>query len=78
MPLDVIKQKHTIRASDVAKNYTLIVETRIVGLRWLKFRFWIAIQLCKIAAWIGGIGLEINQEVGVLVTEEPGKELTKK
>ena len=59
----------TIDARRYAEDVVLQVEVRIVNLRMVKFRIRLALWLCRIAVWLGGIGLEINQEVGVLITE---------
>lgn len=58
-----------IDAKEYAQRLTLQVETRVINLRWVKSRLWLAVQVCKFAAWLGGIGIEINQEVGVLLTD---------
>jgi hypothetical protein len=54
----------------VREQMEMTVEIRIVNLRWVKIRLWIAVQLCRLAAWIGGYGLKINQEVGVIITDK--------
>ncbi len=54
----------------VKDNYTLVVTVRVPNLRWIKFRLRIAVGLCRLAAWIGDFGLQINQEVGVIVTDK--------
>lgn len=53
----------------IRRSITMDVEVRITHFRSVKIRLWIAVQLCRLAAWIGGYGLKINQEVGVLVTD---------
>ena len=64
----------TIDARECAKQLTLKVETRVVNFRWVRFRLWLAVWVCKFATWLGGIGLEINQEIGVLLTEQEEEE----
>ncbi|MBE9478880.1 MAG: hypothetical protein IMY80_02860 [Chloroflexi bacterium] len=63
------KDIFVIDAKESARQLTMQVEVRVVNLRWVKMRLWLAVKICRFAAWIGGIGLEINQEVGVLITE---------
>jgi hypothetical protein len=53
----------------IREHWTLIVTTRYVKLPWVKFRLWIALRLCILASWIGGFGLKVNQEVGVIVED---------
>ena len=60
----------TIDARRYAKDVILQVDVRIVNLRMVRLRIRLALWLCRIAVWLGGIGLEINQDVGVLITEE--------
>lgn len=50
---------------------TLDVEVRVVNMWQVKARLWLAIQICRLAAVVGGIGLAVNQQVGVIVTEQP-------
>ena len=59
----------TIDARRYAEDVVLQVDVRIVNLRMVRFRIRLALWLCRVAVWLGGIGLEINQEVGVLITE---------
>lgn len=59
----------TIDARRYAENIILQADVRIVNLKMVRFRIRLALWLCRIAVWLGGIGLEINQEVGVLITE---------
>lgn len=61
--------KQIIDADDLTKELTMVVEVKIINVWRVRFRLFIALQLVKIAAWIGGYGLEINQEIGVLVTD---------
>ena len=65
-----------IDARELVRSTTLNVEIRIINRRWVKFRLWIAARLCVLACWIGGMGLKMDESVGVLITEKPG-ELTK-
>jgi hypothetical protein len=51
-------------------HMTMTVEVRIANVRLVKICLWIALKLVKLASWLGGYGLKINQEVGVLVTEK--------
>ena len=59
----------TIDARRYAEDVVLQVDVRVVNLRMVRFRIRLALWLCRVATWLGGIGLEINQEVGVLITE---------
>jgi hypothetical protein len=59
-----------IDAQDLARRtITLNVDVRVVNLRRVKARLWLAVQVCRLAAWVGGIGLQVNQSVGVIVTK---------
>lgn len=59
-----------IDAQDLARqSITLEVEVTVVNLWRVKARLWLAVRLCRVAAWVGGIGLKVNQRVGVIVTE---------
>jgi uncharacterized membrane protein len=68
----------TVDARDTLKRITINVEVRVVNLRWVKMRLWLAVRLCHLAAWVGGIGLKVNQQVGVIVTTHPGQEIFKR
>lgn len=59
----------TIDARRYAKDIILQVDVRVVNLRMVRLQIRLALWLCRIAVWLGGIGLEINQDVGVLITE---------
>lgn len=59
----------TIDARRYAEDVVLQVDVRIVNLKMVRFRIRLALGLCRIAVWLGGIGLEINQDIGVLITE---------
>lgn len=66
-----MKQTVVIDAMDHARTHLEIqVEVRVINVRIVKIRLWLAVQICKLAAWVGGIGLKINQEVGVIVTNK--------
>ena len=65
----------TIDARKYAEDIVLKVDVRIVNLKTVVFRIRLALWLCRIAVWLGGIGLEINQDVGVLITDENKREL---
>ena len=58
----------------IREHYQLIVEVRVTNARWVKIRLWIALQLCRVASWIGGIGLKVNQEIGVVITDTSDKQ----
>ncbi len=61
----------TIDAGEAVREQMMMtVDVRIVHLRQIQIRLWIACQLCRLAAWIGGYGLKINQQVGVIVTDK--------
>ncbi len=64
-----------VDANRVLRDFTIDVEVRVVNRRWVKLRLWLAVRLCHLAAWIGGMGLKVNQQVGVLVTDVPGREV---
>ena len=69
-----------VKPKDVIKDsYTLKVNVKVVGVNWtwIKVRLRIAVMLCNLAAWVGGIGLEVNQQVGVIVTNKPAATITK-
>lgn len=73
-----MKNKIVIDAMDHARHSMVLnVEVRVVNLRWVKVRLWLAVQICRLAAKIGGIGLNVNQQVGVIITDKegPNKEL---
>ena len=53
----------------IKESIILNVTVRPINYRWVKFRLRIAVYLCRLAAWIGGIGLKVNEEVGVLITD---------
>ena len=67
----------TIDASDALKNITIEVEVRVVHTNWVRLRLWLAVKICHVAVWVGGVGLKVNQQVGVIVTEIPGKDIYK-
>lgn len=64
-----------VDANETLRDFTIDVEVRVVHLRRVKLRLWLAVRLCHLAAWVGGMGLKVNQQVGVIVTTVPGQEL---
>ena len=75
-----MKQVVVIDAMEHVRTHVVLnVEVRIVNLRLVKMRLWIAVQICRLAAYVGGIGLKVNQEVGVIITDkDSGNELAKR
>jgi len=53
----------------------MVADVTVVNLWRVRLRLWIATRLIRLAAWVGGINLVINQRVGVIVTEQPGQEM---
>ena len=65
-------------AEDGLKSVTMTVEVVVVNLWRVRLRLWIATRLIRLAAWVGGYNLVINQRVGVIVTEQPGQAVARR
>lgn len=65
-------------AEDGLKGVTMTVEVVVVNLWRVRLRLWIATRLIRLAAWVGGYNLVLNQRVGVIVTEQPGREMARR
>ena len=69
---------HFYNAEDSLKGVTMTVEVVVVNLWRVRLRLWIATRLIRLAAWVGGYNLVLNQRVGVIVTEQPGQEMVRR
>lgn len=67
-----MKQTVVIDAMDHARTHVEFqVEVRVINVWQVKVRLWLAVQIVKLAAWVGGVGLKVNQQVGVIVEDKP-------
>jgi hypothetical protein len=66
MPREIRIDLAKIVKEDITMNVTVILVNR----RRVLIRLWIAKQLVRLAAWIGGYGLKINEQVGVIVEDK--------
>ena len=54
----------------IRDHYVLIANVRYIQRPFVKLRLRMALYLCRLAARVGGIGLKINEEVGVIVEDK--------
>ena len=49
-----------IKAAELSKRITIEVVIKFSGLKWWRFRVWIAVKLIKLATFIAGFNLKVD------------------